>query len=406
MNGNDCSVCRKTESDALFDKRSQKNVNDYSSELFSLKSKALKIRKSVCDLDDVIGMIQASTQLQDQKIESLEAFCQKTEEFIADTVRIDEEAAAVINQSKEDFYNQYNYLRPDAEKSDWEAFWDNAAEWCAEHWKEIVTTVTIIIGAALAIAAVVTTGGAALVPLLSTLLTAIGVSAGTAMTAATIISFTVAAIAVGSTIGSSALNIIDTWGNIDNPTFNTWQSVLNWTSIISNGLYSAGNIYNSVKGVTPKEYLARQKAIENGKAGYSNLEAKHPKMKHKSGENFDGARKREILQENMRRNNGILRSDKTGKILEKPQKSVKGIKHPANEAQIDHIFPKAKGGMNSFSNAQVIEAFANRVKSDQLMFSDYMKYSIADVGSWNKAFCMGFYENVNGIVDFSFLYND
>ena len=136
MNGNDCSVCRKTESDALFDKRSQKNVNDYSSELFSLKSKALKIRKSVCDLDDVIGMIQASTQLQDQKIESLEAFCQKTEEFIADTVRIDEEAAAVINQSKEDFYNQYNYLRPDAEKSDWEAFWDNAAEWCAEHWKE------------------------------------------------------------------------------------------------------------------------------------------------------------------------------------------------------------------------------------------------------------------------------
>lgn len=121
----------------------KKNVNDYSSELFSLKSKALKIRKS-----------------------------------------------------------------------DWEAFWDNAAEWCAEHWKEIVTTATIIIGAALAIAVVVMTGGAALVPLLSTLLTAIGVSAGTAMTAATIISFTVAVIAVGSTIGSSALNIIDTWENI------------------------------------------------------------------------------------------------------------------------------------------------------------------------------------------------
>lgn len=121
----------------------KKSVNDYSSELFSLKSKALKIRKS-----------------------------------------------------------------------DWEAFWDNAVEWCAEHWKEIVTTATIIIGAALAIAVVVMTGGAALVPLLSTLLTAIGVSAGTAMTAATIISFTVAVIAVGSTIGSSALNIIDTWENI------------------------------------------------------------------------------------------------------------------------------------------------------------------------------------------------
>ena len=34
----------------------KKSVDDYSSELFSLKSKALNIRKSVCDLDDVIGM--------------------------------------------------------------------------------------------------------------------------------------------------------------------------------------------------------------------------------------------------------------------------------------------------------------------------------------------------------------
>ncbi len=95
----------------------RKSVDDYSSELFSLKSKALNIRKSVCDLDDVIGMVQMSTQIQEQKIESLQAFCQKTEEFTADVVRIDEEAAAVINQNKEDFYNKYNYLRPDAEKT-------------------------------------------------------------------------------------------------------------------------------------------------------------------------------------------------------------------------------------------------------------------------------------------------
>ena len=50
----------------------RKSVDDYSSELFSLKSKALNIRKSVCDLDDVIGMVQASTQIQEQKMESLE----------------------------------------------------------------------------------------------------------------------------------------------------------------------------------------------------------------------------------------------------------------------------------------------------------------------------------------------
>ena len=227
----------------------RKSVDDYSSELFSLKLKAVNIRKSVCNLDDVIGMVQTSTQIQEQKAESLETFSQKTEEFTAEVVRIDEEAAAVINQSKEDFYNKYNYLKPDAEKNFLEEWFDDAAAWCAEHWQEIVTTAAIIVGAALAIAAVVITGGAALVPLLSTLLTAAGVSAGAAMTAAAIISFTVAVIAVGSTIGSSVLNIVDTWGNIDDPMFNAWRSALNWTSMISNGLYSIGSIYNGIKGI-------------------------------------------------------------------------------------------------------------------------------------------------------------
>ena len=66
-----------------------------------------------------------------------------------------------------------------------------------------MTTVGIIVGAALAIAAVVMTGGAALVPLL----TALGAAAGTAAN----ISLAVAAIAVVSTIVAALLNIVDTW---------------------------------------------------------------------------------------------------------------------------------------------------------------------------------------------------
>ena len=49
-----------------------------------MKSKALNIRKSVCDLDDVIRMVQASTEIQEKKIESLENLNQKTEEFTAE----------------------------------------------------------------------------------------------------------------------------------------------------------------------------------------------------------------------------------------------------------------------------------------------------------------------------------
>ena len=140
----------------------RKSVDAYSSELFSMKSKALNIRRSVCDLDDVLGMVQASTQLQERKSESLDAFCRKTEEFAADVVRTDEDAAALINQSKEDFYNKYNYLKPDAEKSGWEEFWDDASEWCREHWESICYIVLVIVIAAGVIGvSVITFGGSA-----------------------------------------------------------------------------------------------------------------------------------------------------------------------------------------------------------------------------------------------------
>ena len=137
----------------------KKSVDDYSSELFSLKSKALNIRKSVCDLDDVIGMVKTSTQIQEQKMESLETIRQKTEEFVEEAVRIDEDAADAINQNKEDFYNKYNYLKPDAEKSDWEEFWDDAAEWCKEHWESICNVVFVIVVAAVVVGICVATCG-------------------------------------------------------------------------------------------------------------------------------------------------------------------------------------------------------------------------------------------------------
>ena len=122
-----------------------------------------------------------------------------------------------------------------------------------------------MIGAVLAIVAVVASGGLALVPLLTTTLTTFGISAGTALTIATVTSYTVAAIAILSTLGSSTLNIIDTWGNVKNSTFKAWQKGLNILSAVSNGFYSIGNMYNSIKGISGKEFIARQKAIENGK---------------------------------------------------------------------------------------------------------------------------------------------
>ena len=126
----------------------KKSVGDYKSELFSLKNKTLSVNRSVCNLDDVVSSIQSSTQTQDQKITSLEKFSQQSETFISNVVRIDGNAADAINKNKDDFYNEYYYLKPNCEKNGWEKFCDgfkSVGEWCKEHWKLIVTIVIVVV---------------------------------------------------------------------------------------------------------------------------------------------------------------------------------------------------------------------------------------------------------------------
>ena len=128
-----------------------------------------------------------------------------------------------------------------------------------------------MIGAVLAIVAVICSGGLALVPMLTALLTTLGVSAAMATTIATVASLTIAGIAIVSTLGSSALNIVDTWCDMsENSTFKSWQTAMNWISIISNGLYSIGAIYNSVAaklanvgkgGTSPNTSLSFEEAL-------------------------------------------------------------------------------------------------------------------------------------------------
>ena len=76
-------------------------------------------------------------------------------------VRIDGDAAEVINRNKDEFYDKYSYLKPDCEKNLWEKICDgfaSAVEWCKEHWKLIVTVVLVIAAAAV----IILSGGTAL----------------------------------------------------------------------------------------------------------------------------------------------------------------------------------------------------------------------------------------------------
>lgn len=44
---------------------------------------------------------------------------------------------------------------------------------------------------------------------------------------------------------------------------------------------------------------------------------------------------------------------------------MKGVTPSPDEWQIDHIIPKKAGGTNSYSNAQVLSRFENRLKWDK-----------------------------------------
>jgi len=130
----------------------KQSVVDYKAELAALSTKTLSINQNVCNLDDVINSIQASTQTQEERIASLDTFQASMEDFIVDVVRIDGEVSELIKQRKDEFYSRHSYLKPDIEKNGWDNFVDglsSAADWCKDNWKAIVTVVLVVVAVVL-----------------------------------------------------------------------------------------------------------------------------------------------------------------------------------------------------------------------------------------------------------------
>ena len=121
------------------------------SEMFGIKSRSLSVNQSICDMDDVISSISASTQTQEDKMNALNRLGEDVRQFAAEADRIDGEAADIINERKQDFYDKYSYLKPDSEKGLLEKIWSgcmtglqSAGEWCKQHWKFVVTVVLVV----------------------------------------------------------------------------------------------------------------------------------------------------------------------------------------------------------------------------------------------------------------------
>lgn len=112
----------------------------------------------------------------------------------------------------------------------------------------------------------------------------------------------------------------------------------------SNAGYDYGNESTSVKG------------------NYSNI----PDPKNAGpGKKTTAAQRKKILDKNKMTNGGVIRSDLDGSILDPPAKLVKGQSANMNQAEIDHIKPRSKGGSNHNYNLQVLSKYQNIKKGDR-----------------------------------------
>lgn len=230
-------------------------VSNFKTELTSIRNKSLNIDKSICNLDEIIDSVKSATDTQDDKVEMLDTLSADCEKYILDTVAIDDDVEDIINESKDDFYDEYYFLKPECEKNPFEKIkggFTNLCQWCKAHWKQILITIAVVVGTVLAVVAVIASGGMALVPLLTSVLTFFGMGVGTATAIATVASLTVAGLAITFSAGSCILNCIDIWCNVQNPVFKTFKTIFNIGNTAFNLIYGAGAIYCGIKGISNK----------------------------------------------------------------------------------------------------------------------------------------------------------
>jgi RHS repeat-associated protein len=87
--------------------------------------------------------------------------------------------------------------------------------------------------------------------------------------------------------------------------------------------------------------------------------------KIKAGGEFGKKQKELIKKKNLGMNKGKARSDKDGTTLNPSKRNIKGQKADMNQAEVDHIKARSKGGTNKTSNLRVISKEENAKKGNK-----------------------------------------
>jgi hypothetical protein len=86
----------------------------------------------------------------------------------------------------------------------------------------------------------------------------------------------------------------------------------------------------------------------------------------RAGKDFTQAGKKIVKDDNRAANGGKMKCENCGKRVRDAKQSKKGKSPRTDEANVDHIVPKAEGGDGSPPNGQVLCFTCNNQKSDKI----------------------------------------
>jgi RHS repeat-associated protein len=138
----------------------------------------------------------------------------------------------------------------------------------------------------------------------------------------------------------------------------TWNDVLNVAAVATLFIPAAEEVGVGRLGTEAIELAEEAKTAASAeRTGIGSRQAKI-----EAGRPFSRTQRKDMLNANRARNGGKLRSDKSGRELVPAKQSRAGERHDSNEAHVDHIQPRSKGGSNDPSNAQVLSREENLKK--------------------------------------------